>query len=82
MNYFYVYILRCSDGSYYTGHTDDLEKRLSEHTSNSVQCYTSKRLPVKLVFQQEFATRMEALEAEKKIKKWTRKKRCFDSRKL
>ena len=59
MNYFYVYILKCADNSYYTGHTDDLEKRLSEHTSNSVPCYTSKRLPVKLVFQQEFATRME-----------------------
>jgi len=64
MNYFYVYILKCADNSYYTGHTDDLEKRLSEHTSNSVPCYTSKRLPIKLVFHQEFSSRMEALEAE------------------
>ena len=41
---FYVYILKCSDGSYYTGHTDDIEKRLSEHVMGKVKCYTQKRL--------------------------------------
>jgi len=42
---FWVYILRCSDGSYYTGHTDNLEKRIAEHQSGAIQGYTSTRLP-------------------------------------
>ncbi|MBD3231925.1 GIY-YIG nuclease family protein [Candidatus Dependentiae bacterium] len=70
---FYVYILKCRDGSYYTGHTDNIEKRLSEHVSGSVKCYTSNKLPVKLVFMKNFPSRYEALCAERKIKKWTKK---------
>ncbi|MBY0352914.1 GIY-YIG nuclease family protein [Candidatus Babeliales bacterium] len=73
---FYVYILKCSDDSYYTGHTDDIDKRLHEHkTSTYDDSYTSSRLPFKLVFMQEFATRYEALAAERKIKGWGRKKK-------
>ena len=73
---FWVYILRCSDSSYYTGHTDNLEKRLAEHDSGAiVSCYTYKRLPVELVFSQEFATREEALTSELQIKGWSRKKK-------
>lgn len=75
MRFFFLYILKCADNSYYVGHTDDLEKRLSEHTTGSIPGYTSTRLPVVLVFQQQFATREEAIEAEQKIKKWNRNKK-------
>ena len=72
---FYVYILKCNDGSYYTGHTDDLESRLGEHFAAQNECYTKSRLPLTLMFVQEFATRSEAIETEVSIKKWTRKKK-------
>ena len=72
---FYVYILKCNDGSYYTGHTDDIERRLSEHVAGVIKCYTSDKLPIELVFMENFPSRYEALCAERKIKKWTRKKK-------
>ena len=72
---FWIYILRCSDGSYYTGHTDNLEKRLACHQSGEVPGYTSTRLPVKLVFSQSMPTREEALSAERQIKGWSRAKK-------
>ena len=72
---FWVYILRCADSSYYTGHTDNLEKRIGEHLNGLCVGYTSSRLPVELVFSQECATRIEALAAEQKIKGWGRKKK-------
>lgn len=72
---FYVYILRCNDGTYYTGHTDDLEKRIAEHEGGSYACYTSERLPVELVFVETFASRFEALEAERKLEKWSKEKK-------
>jgi len=73
---FWVYILRCADDSYYTGHTDNLEKRIGEHaTGTIVSCYTFKRRPVELVFSQEFKTREEALSSEQQIKGWSRKKK-------
>lgn len=72
---FWVYILRCNDNSYYTGHTENLEKRISEHAAGEVKGYTSSRFPVKLVFFEEFPTRYEALAAERRIKGWSRKKK-------
>lgn len=72
---FYVYILRCSDSSYYTGHTDNLEKRMAEHQSGECGGYTSTRLPVQLLWSQDCATRLEALSAEQQIKGWSRKKK-------
>jgi|GEM_PF-1613051 predicted GIY-YIG superfamily endonuclease len=72
---FYLYILKCNDGSYYTGHTDDLEKRMSEHQSKQYETYTAARLPVELVYSELFHTRDEAFCAEHKIKKWTRRKK-------
>ena len=71
---FHVYILRCADDSYYTGHTDNLEKRLAEHQSGACG-YTSTRLPVNLIFSQDFPTREEALASEQRIKGWSRKKK-------
>lgn len=73
---FYVYILHCCDNSYYTGHTDNLEKRIAEHTSGAIpSCYTFKRRPLSVVFSQEFSTREEALASEQQIKGWSRKKK-------
>jgi predicted GIY-YIG superfamily endonuclease len=72
---FWVYILECSDGSYYTGHTDNLEKRLAAHNQKAFKCYTSSRLPIKLVFCSEFKTRNEAFASERQIKGWSRYKK-------
>ncbi len=72
---FWVYMLRCADSTYYTGHTDDLERRIGEHMSGLFAGYTSRRLPVRLAFSQEFSTREEALRAELQIKKWSRTKK-------
>ena len=73
---FFVYILHCSDTSYYTGHTDNLDKRLAEHTQGTLpSCYTFKRRPVQLVFNQSFSSREEALAAERQIKGWSRAKK-------
>lgn len=72
---FWVYLLRCADGSYYAGHTDDLEKRVGEHVSGACGGHTATRLPVELVFNQECATRIEALDFERQIKGWSRAKK-------
>ena len=50
---FYAYILKCADGKYYTGHTDDLEKRIGQHQSGLLTGYTSVRLPVTLMWVQD-----------------------------
>jgi len=72
---FFVYILKCNDGSYYTGHTDNIEQRLSQHVLGLTRGYTYKRRPVELVFVETVGSRQEALDAEFQIKKWTRKKK-------
>jgi predicted GIY-YIG superfamily endonuclease len=73
---FHVYILKCSDNSYYTGHTDNLEQRLAQHQQRYFKsCYTATRLPVTLVYSQSFPTREEALASERQIKGWSRKKK-------
>ncbi len=75
MKDFFVYILKCKDDSYYVGHTDDLKKRMSEHSTGVASRWTAIRLPVKLVFSQACASRNEAFVAERKIKQWSRKKK-------
>jgi putative endonuclease len=70
---FWVYILRCADNS--TGHTDNLEGRIAKHQTGETQGYTSTRLPVKLVFSEQFPTREEALTCERQIKGWGRNKK-------
>ncbi len=73
---FWVYILQCNDKSYYTGHTDNLENRLAQHQNKTISgCYTSTRLPVKLMYSQAFSTRVEALASEKQIQGWSRRKK-------
>ena len=70
-----MYILRCADSSYYTGHTDNLEERIAKHQMGEIEGYTSTRRPVKLLFSEEFSTRAEALAVERQIKGWTRRKK-------
>ena len=72
---FWVYILKCSDGSYYTGHTDNLEYRVAVHQEGRLGGYTKSRQPVTLVFSEQLGTRLEALEMEQRIKGWSRKKK-------
>ncbi len=74
MKPFFVYLLRCSDGSYYCGHTDDLEARLPQHYAGAIG-YTSTRKPVELVWQGEFETRVGAIAFEQQIKGWSRAKK-------
>ena len=72
---FHVYILRCSDGSYYTGHTDNIERRWAAHERGDIPGYASARLPVRLMFVESFVSRREAIEWERQIKGWTRRKK-------
>ena len=73
---FWAYMLQCADGSYYVGHTEDLEFRLARHHAGMfATCYTYKRRPVQLVWSQNFDTRIEALGAEHRIKGWSRAKK-------
>ncbi len=72
---FWAYVLRCSDGSYYVGHAEELEARLAAHESGEFEGYTAKRRPVTLVWSQEFSTRDEALSAERRITGWSRAKK-------
>ena len=72
---FWCYILRCADGKYYTGHTDDLERRMAEHGHGGFCEFTSRRRPVQLVWSQDFPTRYEASSAELVVKKWSRAKK-------
>jgi len=72
---FWVYILRCSDGSYYTGHTDDLEKRLAEHEQGLGADWTRRRRPVELVWCDWASTRDEVFAFERRVKNWSRAKK-------
>lgn len=71
----YTYILECSDGTYYTGSTKDLELRLQQHQNGQGANHTKKRLPVKLVYVEEFQRIGEAFYREKQIQGWSRKKK-------
>jgi len=75
MKDYFVYILKCADDSYYTGVTNNLEKRISEHQSGLIKGYTSSRLPVKLVFSERFSDVNDAIRFEKQVKGWSRKKK-------
>lgn len=76
MNIYYVYILKCSDNSYYTGFTSNLEKRLIEDKEGKhIDSYTFKRRPLKLAFYCKFTNVALAIEKEKQLKKWSRSKK-------
>ena len=72
---FYAYLLRCSDGHYYAGHTDDLDARIAQHQAGAIPGYTQKRRPVTLVWSDRFPERDQAFAAERQIKGWSRAKK-------
>jgi putative endonuclease len=72
---FWTYLLICADGLYYAGHTEDLERRFGEHQSGLIKGFTSSRLPVKLVWADYFHTRVDAIENELRVKKWSKAKK-------
>ena len=76
MKQYYVYILKCADNSYYTGVTNSLERRMSEHNSGrSKTAYTYNKRPLDLVWFESFTDVEEAIDIEKKIKGWSRRKK-------
>lgn len=71
----YTYIVECSDGSLYTGWTNDLEKRIRAHNSGKGAKYTKSRRPVVLLYYEEFQTKEEAMRREWEIKQMSRQKK-------
>ncbi len=70
-----MYILLCNDDSYYTGSTKDLESRLEQHQSGQGANYTQKRLPVKLIYWEEYDRIDQAFYREKQVQGWSRNKK-------
>jgi putative endonuclease len=74
--YLYVYILKCNDNSYYTGVTNNPERRIEEHSRGfDKECYTYTRRPVEIVYYEYFTDFKLAISWEKKIKNWSKKKK-------
>lgn len=71
----FMYILECADASYYTGSTIDLERRLKQHQNGEGANHTKKRLPVELVYYEEFVRIDKAFYHEKQVQGWNRKKK-------
>jgi putative endonuclease len=76
MKFYYVYIVKCSDNSYYTGITNNIDRRLFEHNSSiNPDSYTHNKRPVVLVWFESFSDPTQAIMIEKKIKGWSRRKK-------
>ncbi len=76
MKTYFVYILKCSDNSYYTGFTNNLERRFSEHENGrNKDCYTFNKRPLTLMWFETFNDVLDAIATEKRIKGWTRIKK-------
>lgn len=76
MKTMYVYILRCSDDSFYVGVTNDLEMRFEQHTQGVIRsCYTFSRRPLEIVFYELFNDPLSAISFENKLKGWSKKKK-------
>ena len=76
MKSYFVYILKCSDGSYYTGITNDLDRRVAEHNEgNDTNAFVYKRRPVKLVWYTSYGDVRNAIALEKKLKGWNKRKK-------
>jgi putative endonuclease len=71
----WMYILQCSDDTYYTGSTKDLERRIEQHQKSEGANYTKKRLPVTLIYYEEYERIDWAFEREKQVQGWSRKKK-------
>ena len=76
MNTYYIYILLCSDNSYYIGFTNNLEERVLQHQNGvNSSSYTYKKRPIHLIYSEEFIDVKQAIEREKQLKKWSRAKK-------
>jgi putative endonuclease len=76
MKYYYVYILKCSDNSFYTGVTSDIDRRFYEHQDGKhKESYTYSKRPLTLEFYAEFTTVHQAITVEKQVKSWSQKKK-------
>ena len=71
----WMYILECGDGSYYVGSTTNLDLRIAQHEEGAGARYTSRRLPVKLMYWEEYERVEDAFQREKQVQKWSRAKR-------
>ena len=71
----YVYIVKCADGTYYTGYTNDLERRINQHNAGEGAKYTKGRRPVKLVHSERFKSKSKAMQREYKIKQLARQRK-------
>jgi len=72
---FFVYILRCSDGSLYVGHTSDVADRVKVHNDGRGALWTACRRPVVLLYQEGYASEQKAIKRERQIKRWTHDKK-------
>lgn len=72
---YFVYILLCQNGSYYTGSTNDVEKRFEDHLNRRGARYTKSHKPVKIIYKEAFVTKSEALKREAEIKKWPKRRK-------
>ena len=75
LNMWFTYILLCRDGTYYTGSTNDVEKRFKDHLSGKGARYTKAHKPEKIIYREGFSTKSEALKRESEIKKLSRLKK-------
>jgi putative endonuclease len=76
ITHYFVYIVLCADKSYYTGFTNNLDRRIEEHNLGlNENCYTYRKRPVKLVYYEVFTDPLEGIAVEKQIKGWSRKKK-------
>ncbi len=71
----YTYILKCADGSFYCGWTNNLKKRIAAHNAGTASKYTRTRRPVKLIYFEEFETKQEAMSREYRIKQLSRREK-------
>jgi predicted GIY-YIG superfamily endonuclease len=76
----FVYVLRCNDGSVYIGQTDNLNQRLSRHNAGTAAAHTAKRRPVRVIYAEAYPTREECLRRERQLKGWTRAKKELAAR--
>jgi len=69
---YYIYVLLCKDGSYYIGSTNNIQERFLDHLEGRGARYTKSHKPERLVYQEKFSTKSEALKREAELKKWTK----------
>jgi putative endonuclease len=75
---YYVYLLLCTDGSFYTGSTNNLEKRFTDHKNGRGGAYTRSHLPLKIIYSEQLPDKSTALKREYQIKSWPRQKKIMD----